>query len=528
MSIKLSLEELDHLYPAYIRVTRDGTISSCGSSLLRHVGKKISGEAFSHHFEFSKPENIHAIDEISETCLDVALFHKQDSMLKLRGSLILVDHHYNFLVSHSPEAGQDAKDLKYRFGDFASSDSTLDFLIAAQIRKVLLDDVYELQKEQTKLEDMLRHAQKLQAIGQLTGGIAHDFNNILAIILGNAEILSENNEYKNSSLEAIIHASSRGAELTHRLLAFSRKQALKPASIDVNEMLEKMGEFLKRILGEIIDIEVIPAAALWQCEADSAQLENAIINLALNARDAMPDGGKLTIETANVELDSVYVTQHQELDPGSYVVIGITDNGIGIARDEINRVLEPFYTTKKSGVGSGLGLSMVFGFVKQSCGHINIYSEIGHGTTVKVYFPRTDKAPEPLRETPVEVVFAKGTEVVVLIEDDPHLRETTKLQLESLGYEAHAFANARSALSEVELIERADLLMIDVILPGGMSGAELGRKVAAMYPQKRILYISGYTENAIVHHGKLDDGVELLSKPFRKFELSQKIRSVLD
>ncbi|MCM2563738.1 response regulator [Lutimaribacter sp. EGI FJ00015] len=379
-------------------------------------------------------------------------------------------------------------------------------------------------------EEKVRQSERLQAVGQLTGGVAHDFNNLLTIVLGNAEVLSEelDDQYHLKSLaEMIANAAVRGAELTNRLLAFARKQPLEPKVLDVAHLIQGMDGLLRRTLPENIDIEIIRAGGLWQIEADAAQLESALLNIAVNARDAMPDGGALTIEVANAMLDDDYVATEPDVRPGQYVVIVVSDTGHGIPADVLNLVFEPFFTTKEVGKGSGLGLSMVFGFVKQSGGHIRVYSEVDEGTSVKMYFPRSRAKSEHAATDRAGRRITGGSETILVVEDDAAVREFVAAQLKGLGYHVLDASNGREAL---DILSQAsiDLLFTDVVMPGGMGGHELANAARELLPGVKILFTSGYTENSIVHHGRLDQGVKLLSKPYRREQLATKIREVLD
>lgn len=388
--------------------------------------------------------------------------------------------------------------------------------------------------EQKQLEERLLQAQKMEIVGQLTGGLAHDFNNLLTILLGNAEILEEQLADR-PSLQRLAKISNdaamRGAELTSRLLSFSRKQVLTPKILDVAQLVQGMDHLLRRTLPESIAIEVIRAGGLWKIEADAAQLESTILNLAVNARDAMPKGGCLTIEIANAMLDDDYVASTRDIKAGQYVVIAVTDTGVGIAKAHLERVFEPFYTTKEVGKGSGLGLSMVFGFVKQSGGHIQVYSELGQGTTLKMYFPRADAGTtqstvEGLRIQPK--TLPGGNEKILVVEDDLAVRAYVTVQLLNLGYQIFEAMNGNEALQILRSNPGIDLLFTDIVMPGGMTGQELARVAKAEFPNLKILYTSGYTENSIIRGGKLDPGVKLLSKPYRREQLATKIRDVLD
>ncbi len=386
--------------------------------------------------------------------------------------------------------------------------------------------------EKRHAEEQLQQAQKMEAVGQLTGGVAHDFNNLLAVVIGNLELAAEELEEDGLDVPFIhkaIKAANRGADLTHSLLAFSRRQALEPISIDLNERLTGMADMLKRTLGETIEIETELTADLWRCEADPSHMESAVLNLALNARDSMPRGGALTIETSNVVLDGSYAASDSDVMPGEYVMLAVSDTGVGMTPEVIERVFEPFFTTKGVGEGTGLGLSMIYGFVKQSGGHVAIYSEPGEGTTVKLYLPRTDPQARVTGTKPEDTRHvAQAGETILLVEDDQEVRELAVTMLTSLGYEVHAAENARSGLEIIENNTHVDLLFSDVVLPGGMNGPALASEARVWQPDLRVLYMSGYTENAIIHHGRVDKGVILLQKPFRRADLAAKVREALD
>jgi PAS domain S-box-containing protein len=380
------------------------------------------------------------------------------------------------------------------------------------------------------VEAQLRQSQRLEAVGQLTGGVAHDFNNLLTVILGNAEVLTEklgsNPDLRNLA-EMILSAALRGAELTGRLLAFARRQALDPKAVDANKLLVGMHDLLQRTLTENIEIRVVQGAYIWPALIDPGQLEDAILNLCLNARDAMPDGGRLTIETSNVHIDQDHAGQYADVEPGQYVLITVTDTGSGIAPKDLNQVFDPFFTTKEFGKGTGLGLSMVYGFVKQSRGHVKIYSEVGHGTAVKMYLPRASRIDGEREESPARPADILGTEKILLVEDDEYVLNYAKNQLVELGYRLFSARNGAEALEYLGQIPDVDLLFTDVVMPGGISGRELADQATKLRPALKVLYTSGYTENSIVHQGHLDKGVHLLNKPYRRSELAQKIRAAL-
>ncbi|HEX7775433.1 MAG TPA: PAS domain S-box protein [Parvibaculum sp.] len=382
---------------------------------------------------------------------------------------------------------------------------------------------------QKEMEARLSQSQRLEAVGQLTGGIAHDFNNLLTVIMGNAEELAERLQ-TDPGLRLLAEmtrtAAERGADLTNRLLAFARRQPLEPKVIDVNGLVRRMEALLRRTLAENVEIEMVRGAGLWSAFVDPSQCEAAILNLAVNARDAMPGGGRLTIETANAYIDETYAGRHLEVAPGQYVMLSVSDSGTGMTPEVVARAFEPFYTTKEIGKGSGLGLSMVYGFVKQSHGHVKIYSEPDHGTTVKIYLPRGDGAEDKADLLRIEAE-PRGSETILIVEDDELVRTYVEGQLVSLGYNVVPAVNGVGALEIIRARDDIDLLFTDVVMPGGLNGPQLAAEAKKVRPGLRVLFTSGYTENAIVHHGRLDRGVHLLSKPYRRAELAAKVRFVL-
>lgn len=384
--------------------------------------------------------------------------------------------------------------------------------------------------EQQDLGDRLRQAQKMEAVGQLTGGVAHDFNNLLTVILGNSEMLTEvlEPDHPGQSLAVMAAtAAQRGAELTNRLLAFARRQALEPRTINLNRLVTGLEGLFRRTLTEDIDIEFVQAGGLWTVEIDPGQMEGALLNLVINARDAMPNGGRLTIETANTRLDETYATLHGDVVSGQYVMVSVSDSGTGMDAETLARVFDPFFTTKEVGRGTGLGLSMVYGFVKQSMGHAKIYSELGVGTTVKLYLPRAGGPPEDLITVPSAEPARGNGEHVLVVEDDPMVQEHVVTQLQALGYRVTSASNGPEALQLLERHTDVNLLFTDVVMPGGMTGRELANRACVLYPSLRVLFTSGYTENTIVHNGRLDPGVQLLQKPYRRQDLANKVHRVL-
>jgi PAS domain S-box-containing protein len=385
--------------------------------------------------------------------------------------------------------------------------------------------------EKRAAEAQFRQAQKMEAIGQLTGGIAHDFNNILTVITGTIGILAEavaDRPQLVAIAKLIDEAAERGADLTRHLLAFARKQPLQPREVDVNALILEAAKLLQPTLGEHIEIHPLLARDAWTAMVDPSQLTTAILNLALNARDAMPAGGKLVFETSNVFLDEGYANTHSEVTAGNYVMIAVSDTGAGIPAGNLEKVFDPFFTTKDVGKGTGLGLSMVFGFVKQSNGHIKIYSEEGHGTAVKIYLPRATGLDQTAAEVLASSRIEGGHEVVLVVEDDALVRRYVITQIQSLGYTTLEASNAAEALEVIGGAATIDLLFTDVIMPGAMNGRQLVDEALKRRPSLKTLYTSGYTENAIVHHGRLDSGVLLLAKPYRQSDLARMIRMALD
>jgi PAS domain S-box-containing protein len=380
-------------------------------------------------------------------------------------------------------------------------------------------------------EQQLLRAQKMEAIGQLTGGIAHDFNNLLTVILGNLELLEEGlprDEKLQEWASLATRAASRGAELTRRLLAFSRQQVLEPANVDLNAIVKSLAGMITRTFGEPIEVRTTLALDLWLARIDPAQLESALLNLCVNARDAMPGGGRLTIETTNAVLDASYAQRYADVAPGEYVLLAVSDTGTGMPPEVVERVFEPFFTTKEEGKGTGLGLSMVYGFVKQSGGHINIYSEIGRGTSVKVYFPRLHDENARVGTTKVATTAPRGTETILVVEDERDVRETAVMMLESLGYKVLVAENGPAALKILEGPATVDLLFTDMVMTGGMTGLELAAKAQSRRPGLKVLYTSGYAESAVRDHEQALRDAEWVAKPYVRQRLAERVRKVLD
>ena len=383
-----------------------------------------------------------------------------------------------------------------------------------------------------KAESLLRQIQKMEAVGQLTGGIAHDFNNMLSVIISSLDLLQRRLDRGETNVGRFATSArdgaNRAAALTSRLLAFSRQQPLAPEVLDANRLVAGLTELLQRTLGEAIRIETVLSAGLWKTYADGTQIENAILNLAVNARDAMPEGGRLTIETANAFLDDAYAASHEGAMPGQYVQLAVSDTGIGMSEDIASRAFDPFFTTKKVGMGTGLGLSQVYGFVKQSNGHIKIYSEPGLGTTIKVYLPRYygDEQAKSLRRAALPIPAGAAHEVILVVEDEERLRQLTVDTLTELGYTVLQAGNAREALESIDPHPEIRLLFTDIVMPD-VSGRKLADEATRRRPDLRVVYTTGFTRNAVVHNGILDTGVNFIAKPFSMEDLAAKIRQAL-
>ena len=385
--------------------------------------------------------------------------------------------------------------------------------------------------EKIVLEEQLRHAQRLESIGKLTGGVAHDFNNLLTVIMGNAELLNESlddNPVLKSFAEMTLSAAHRGAELTNQLLAFARRQTLEPRRVDVFKLVDDMKPMLQRSIPEHVEIDIRPEPSLWHAEIDPAQLESAVLNLALNARDAMAEGGRLSITLRNSVLDEEYAANHPEVDAGQYVEVAVTDNGHGIKPELLRHLFEPFFTTKEKGKGTGLGLPMVYGFIKQSRGHIRIYSEPGVGTTVRMYLPRAAGNAKPDEDAVCSDDAPRGSERILLVEDDELVLDHVSRLLEQLGYQVDTASDGENALEQLKVDPSYDLLFTDVIMPGQLKGPDLASEVRRINPDIRILFTSGYTQDVITPEMESEDGFHLLEKPYRKAELARKLRDVFD
>jgi signal transduction histidine kinase/CheY-like chemotaxis protein len=389
----------------------------------------------------------------------------------------------------------------------------------------------EAEAELAAAQEALRQSQKMEAIGQLTGGVAHDFNNLLTGIIGSLDIIRRRmatgrQEEIPRFMDAASISAQRAAALTHRLLAFARRQSLDIRPNNINRLIGSMEDLLHRSLGERIELECSLSAGLWVALTDANQLESAVLNLAINARDAMPDGGRLTIETTNVHLDEAYTSLQEDVAPGDYVVIGVSDTGTGMPVDVVARAIDPFFTTKPVGEGTGLGLSMVYGFAKQTRGHLRIYSEVGHGTTIKLYLPRALQDAVDL-EKPVEEAPRGQGETILVVEDDATVRLILADVLAELGYDVLLASDARPAIPILQSNRRIDLMMSDVVLPH-ISGRKLAEIARASRPDLKVLFVTGYAENAAIRGDFLDPGMDMLTKPFALDALGAKVRAMIE
>ena len=420
-------------------------------------------------------------------------------------------------------------DGDYRWFDWVST--PVGELFYAVARDITDDKL--MQAELEHAQEALRQSQKMEAVGQLTGGIAHDFNNMLAVIIGSLDLLSRRMGSEDARSRRYVDAAADGARraaiLTQRLLAFSRQQPLQPETVDVNRLVANMSDLLRHSLGTDVRLETILAGGLWQTHVDPNQLENVILNLGVNARDAMPDGGRLTIETHNGHLDMRYATAHIGVPEGQYVVIAVTDTGTGMPPEVIAKAFDPFFTTKEVGKGTGLGLSQVYGFVKQSGGHVKIYSETGEGTTVKIYLPRLIGAADEVKANTAPTAIAKGyyDELILVVEDEPAVRQLSVDALTELGYRVVEADGAAAGLRLLDAHPEIMLLFTDIVMPD-VNGAKLAEEARRRRPRLKVLFTTGYTRNAVVHNGMLDPGVDLIGKPFTIEELAAKVRQVLD
>ena len=549
-----SAEDLEDLFEnapcGYVSAQSDGRILRVNSTIATWLGRS-PGELVGRRFQ----DLLNIAGKIYYETHFAPLLRMQGSfnevaldLVRAEGGLLQV------LVNAVERLGSDGSTRFIRITIFNATDRRRyeqELLQARRTAEQASADLLELNsnlearvakavEERMKAEEALRQAQKMEAIGQLTGGVAHDFNNLLTVILGGLDTIrrqlvtlptSPATERIDRSVRMASHGAERAATLTARLLAFARRQPLDPKPLDAGRLVTNLADLLQRTLGETIALETVTGGGLWRTQADPGELENALVNLAVNARDAMAGGGRLTIETANAYLDDAYIAQVPEpVPPGQYVLIAVTDTGVGMSRETLAQVFEPFFTTKEVGKGTGLGLSQVYGFVRQSGGHIRIYSELDEGTTVKIYLPRL-MAGQSVTEAEIAPAAAPthgGTESILVVEDHEDLRAFSTGVLRELGYQVLEAANGRSALEVLQAAHDVDLLFTDVVLPEGMDGRRLADEASRRRPGIKTLFTTGYTRNAIVHNGRLDPGVHLISKPFSFERLAAKVREVLD
>ena len=471
----------------------------------------------------------------NRACAELFGYGSPDELLAIPRMGIIAQHDRDRVMGYQKMMFEDGKFMPpYEFDGVRKDGSIIP--LQAFMRRIVWEGEDAIQRtfidltQRNKAEEQLRHAQKMEAIGQLTGGVAHDFNNLLTVIHGNLELIADRLEDPAVSRMAhsAIDAARRGAELTGRLLAFSRRQMLAPAAIDPDQLIAGMTELMRRTLGETVEIGVVTVDDLWRCEADPGQLENAILNLALNARDAMPQGGRLVIETANATLDDAGVAARHDVVPGEYLMISVSDTGTGMSPEVADHAIEPFFTTKDVGKGSGLGLSQVYGFISQSNGYVTIDSEQGVGTTVKLYLPRSAEQYDPAQQNAgTEDPVSQGEKVLV-VEDDPDVRDLTVTMLTDLGYVTVEAADGKEAIEALKHTPGIDLLLTDVVLPGGMSGLDVAREAPRFIPDIKIIFTSGYAEHVLARHGEINADVQLINKPFRRDDVARKLRAALD
>jgi len=514
---------------AFLAIDARGALVACNEAAKRLFRIASDDALETPAVELFPPEHRDEIQRLIEYARRDQAILQLDVPLRIENGEIIVHGEISLAPVHD-EAGRIAS-ISMTVRDVTARKRAEDEL--RQLNQTLEQRVAQAIAEREQAEEALRQAQKMEAVGQLTGGIAHDFNNMLAVVIGSLDLLGRRIGTADPRARRYVDAATDGARraalLTQRLLAFSRQQPLRPQPIDANKLVAGMSDLIRGSLGSDIRLETVLAGGLWRTYADPNQLENALLNLAVNSRDAMVEGGRLTIETQNAHLDARYAGAHLGVPAGQYVLIAVTDTGVGMPPEVASKAFDPFFTTKAVGKGTGLGLSQVYGFVKQSGGHVKIYSEPGHGTTVKVYLPRLmaaeDDAPE--EDQAHEAPLGERQEVVLVVEDEPAVRQFSLDALGELGYRVLEADGAKAALRLLEAHSEIALLFTDIVMPD-VNGRKLADEARRRRPGLKVLFTTGYTRNAVVHNGVLDPGVELIGKPFTIEELAAKVREVLD
>jgi len=520
-ALNLELEDRVHARTAEVKHARDlldAVVENLPDMILL---KEPHGEAFRYILVNAAGERLLARDRVE------ILGKTERDLFPAEEAAKVVEANRSVVASGGPRIFTDRR-LTTARGDVKTVETRMVPITGGNGSSVMLLAIIRDVTEERAREEHVRQLQRMDAVGRLTGGVAHDFNNLLAIIHGNSELIRSQLEDGSEAAEMaddVVGAASRGAELVKRLLAFARMQHLEPETVDLNARLNNVVGLLQRALGEKVNLRVKTAKALWPAIIDPTQVDDALVNLAINARDAMPDGGTLSIETQNVTLDDDYAANHLEVAPGDYAMLAVSDTGTGMPPEVIARAFEPFFTTKQEGQGTGLGLSQVFGWVKQSGGHIKVYSELGHGTTVKLYLPRAKRRSSERKAE--EAAAPTGDETILVVEDNPSVRKTVMRQLRDLGYRPVEAENGARAIELIDGGLEFDLLLTDVVMPGGITGYQLADQLRATRPDLKVLFTSGYTELAGAGAPAARIG-PLLSKPYRKQDLGRMIRAALD